>query len=136
MFFSFSWLVCFDSYQLSNSIFSSSQITVTSVLPTSDGSSYYPEYARLLNPSDPQYGLNGWVSEEGSVANSAEQYMQIDFEKRVTVTGLALQGVETPFGNKTLSEFSLWFSEDDIHWYPMKQQGSDNITVGQEEVQP
>ncbi|XP_071836091.1 uncharacterized protein [Apostichopus japonicus] len=121
--------VCFDSFEVSNSVFSDGQITATSVLPSIDGSAYLPEYARLLNPSDPKHGHNGWVSEEGSEVNSLHQFIQIDFEKRVTVTGLAMQGVETPFGTKTLPTFSLWFSEDDIQWYPMKQQGSDNVTL-------
>ena len=61
---------------------------------------YQPHFARLRNPDNPIYRMNGWVSENGSVMSSLDQWMEIDFGDRVQVTGLSMQGVQTPEGER------------------------------------
>ncbi|XP_072169938.1 LOW QUALITY PROTEIN: uncharacterized protein [Diadema setosum] len=129
--------VCFTPFGFADRSYNLTfRASASSKYPSSNSSEFdqfLPEYARLHNPSNPTSGLQGWVSADlltDANYSSVDQWYQIDFQTRVTVAGLAVQGVPLADGsNATFDRFSLWYSEDAVDWKPMTKMGSSEAKV-------
>ncbi|KAM7161054.1 coagulation factor VIII [Macrochelys suwanniensis] len=85
-------------------------------------SSWAPSQARL----NLQERSNAWKPK----VNSPNEWLQVDFEKIMRVTGIVTQGAKTIFSNMFVKEFAVSSSQDGSRWTPVLQDGEEKIFKG------
>uniref|UniRef100_A0A452HJC0 ferroxidase n=1 Tax=Gopherus agassizii TaxID=38772 RepID=A0A452HJC0_9SAUR len=85
-------------------------------------SSWAPSQARL----NLQERTNAWKPK----VNSPNEWLQVDFEKIMRVTGIVTQGAKAIFSNMFVKEFAVSSSQDGSRWTPVLQDGEEKIFQG------
>uniref|UniRef100_A0A674IAQ9 F5/8 type C domain-containing protein n=1 Tax=Terrapene triunguis TaxID=2587831 RepID=A0A674IAQ9_9SAUR len=85
-------------------------------------SSWAPSQARL----NLQERSNAWKPK----VNSPNEWLQVDFEKIMRVTGIVTQGAKNIFSNMFVKEFAVSSSQDGSRWTPVLQDGEEKIFKG------
>ncbi|XP_054853023.1 coagulation factor VIII [Eublepharis macularius] len=88
-------------------------------------SSWPPFLARL----NMQGRNNAWRPK----TNSPEEWLQVNFQKTVRVTGIVTQGAKSAFTYMYVREFSLSSSRDGKNWTPVLQGGKEKIFQGNQD---
>ncbi|XP_015282008.1 PREDICTED: coagulation factor VIII [Gekko japonicus] len=88
-------------------------------------SSWPPFLARL----NMQGRNNAWRPK----ANSPNEWLQVNFQKTMRVTGIVTQGAKSAFTHMYVREFSLSCSQDGKQWTPVLQDGKDKIFQGNQD---
>ncbi|XP_060105078.1 coagulation factor VIII-like [Heteronotia binoei] len=88
-------------------------------------SSWPPFLARL----NMQGRNNAWRPK----ANSPKEWLQVNFQKTMRVTGIVTQGAKSAFTHMYVTEFSLSSSQDGKQWTPVFQDGKDKIFQGNQD---
>uniref|UniRef100_A0A8C8SY44 Coagulation factor VIII n=1 Tax=Pelusios castaneus TaxID=367368 RepID=A0A8C8SY44_9SAUR len=87
--------------------------------------SWAPSQARL----NLQQRTNAWKPK----VNSPDEWLQVDFEKIMRVTGIVTQGAKAIFSNMFVKEFAVSSSQDGSHWTPVLQDGEEKIFKGNQD---
>ncbi|KAL8180994.1 UNVERIFIED_CONTAM: hypothetical protein K2H54_043513 [Gekko kuhli] len=66
-------------------------------------------------------------------ANSPKEWLQVNFQKTMRVTGIVTQGAKSAFTHMYVTEFSLSSSQDGKQWTPVLQDGKDKIFQGNQD---
>ncbi|EMP39132.1 Coagulation factor VIII, partial [Chelonia mydas] len=85
-------------------------------------SSWAPSQARL----NLQERTNAWKPK----VNSPNEWLQVDFEKIMRVTGIVTQGAKFIFSKMFVKEFAVSSSQDGSRWTPVLQDGEEKIFKG------
>ncbi|CAM4718286.1 coagulation factor VIII isoform X1 [Lepidochelys kempii] len=85
-------------------------------------SSWAPSQARL----NLQERTNAWKPK----VNSPNEWLQVDFEKIMRVTGIVTQGAKFIFSKMFVKEFAVSSSQDGSRWTPVLQNGEEKIFKG------
>nr|XP_056714952.1 coagulation factor VIII [Euleptes europaea] len=88
-------------------------------------SSWPPFLARL----NLQGRNNAWRPK----ANGPEEWLQVNFQKTMRVTGIVTQGAKSAFTHMYVKEFSLSGSQDGKRWTPVLQDGKEKIFQGNQD---
>ncbi|XP_074863955.1 coagulation factor VIII isoform X2 [Carettochelys insculpta] len=88
-------------------------------------SSWAPSQARL----NLQERTNAWKPK----VDSPSEWLQVDFEKIMRVTGIVTQGTKAIFSNMFVKEFAISSSQDGSHWTPVLLDGKEKIFKGNQD---
>ncbi|XP_075797363.1 coagulation factor VIII isoform X3 [Pelodiscus sinensis] len=88
-------------------------------------SSWAPSQARL----NLQERTNAWRPK----VDSPTEWLQVDFEKIMRVTGIVTQGAKAIFSPMFVKEFAVSSSQDGSHWTPVLQDGKEKVFQGNQD---
>uniref|UniRef100_K7GFX4 ferroxidase n=1 Tax=Pelodiscus sinensis TaxID=13735 RepID=K7GFX4_PELSI len=88
-------------------------------------SSWAPSQARL----NLQERTNAWKPK----VDSPTEWLQVDFEKIMRVTGIVTQGAKAIFSPMFVKEFAVSSSQDGSHWTPVLQDGKEKVFQGNQD---
>ncbi|KAM8753082.1 coagulation factor VIII isoform 2-T3 [Rhynchonycteris naso] len=109
---------------MENKEISDAQITASSYL-NNKFATWSPSQARLHL----QGRTNAWRPKE----NNPEEWLQVDFQKTMKVTGIIIQGVKSLLISMYVKEFLISSSPDGHNWTPFLQNGKVKVFHGNQD---
>ncbi|XP_027288293.1 coagulation factor VIII isoform X3 [Cricetulus griseus] len=109
---------------MENKVISDTQITASSYF-TNMFASWYPSQARLHL----QGRTNAWRPQ----VNDPKEWLQVDLQKTMKVTGIITQGVKSLFTSMFVKEFLISSSQDGHHWTHILHNGKVKVFRGNQD---
>nr|XP_033801542.1 coagulation factor VIII isoform X3 [Geotrypetes seraphini] len=93
-------------------------------------SSYIDKMFTSWEPSLARINLQGRINAWRPKVSSNKQWLQVNFLKRMKVTGIITQGAKALFTSMYIKEFTLSISQDGVKWMPLLQNGQQKVFMG------
>ncbi|KAF7476318.1 Hypothetical predicted protein [Marmota monax] len=109
---------------MENKLISDAQITA---------SSYFTNMFATWSPSQARLHLQGRTNAWRPQVNNPKEWLQVDFQKTMKVTGIITQGVKSLLTSMFVKEFLISSSQDGHHWTLFLQNGKVKIFQGNQD---
>ncbi|XP_019571636.2 coagulation factor VIII [Rhinolophus sinicus] len=96
-------------------------------------SSYLNNMFATWSPSQARLHLQGRTNAWRPQANNPEEWLQVDFQKTMKVTGITTQGVKSLLTSMYVKEFLISSSQDGHNWTPFLQNGKVKVFQGNQD---
>ncbi|XP_064227600.1 coagulation factor VIII isoform X2 [Aotus nancymaae] len=96
-------------------------------------SSYFTNIFATWSPSKARLHLQGRSNAWRPQVNNPKEWLQVDFQKTMKVTGITTQGVKSLLTSMYVKEFLLSSSQDGHHWTLFSQNGKVKIFQGNQD---
>ncbi|KAM7045154.1 coagulation factor VIII [Molossus nigricans] len=96
-------------------------------------SSYLNNMFATWSPSQARLHLQGRTNAWRPQVNNPEEWLQVDFQKTVKVTGITTQGVKSLLISMYVKEFLISSSEDGQNWTSFRQNGKVKVFQGNQD---
>ncbi|XP_054976870.1 coagulation factor VIII isoform X3 [Sorex araneus] len=97
-------------------------------------SSYLNNVFATWSPSQARLYLQGRTNAWRPQVNNPNQWLQVDFQKTMKVTGITTQGVKSLLTSMYVKEFFLSSSQDGHNWTPFLQNGKVKVFQGNDDA--
>uniref|UniRef100_A0A8C9P5M9 F5/8 type C domain-containing protein n=1 Tax=Spermophilus dauricus TaxID=99837 RepID=A0A8C9P5M9_SPEDA len=109
---------------MENKLISDAQITA---------SSYFNNMFATWSPSQARLHLQGRTNAWRPQVNNPKEWLQVDFQKTMKVTGIITQGVKSLLTSMFVKEFLISSSQDGHHWTLFLQNGKVKVFQGNQD---
>ncbi|XP_075394710.1 coagulation factor VIII [Tenrec ecaudatus] len=96
-------------------------------------SSHFTSLFATWSPSQARLHLQGRTNAWRPQVNNAQEWLQVDFQRTVKVTGITTQGAKALFTSMYVREFHIASSQDGQHWTPFPQEGKVKVFQGNQD---
>ncbi|XP_066105508.1 coagulation factor VIII isoform X1 [Saccopteryx bilineata] len=96
-------------------------------------SSYLNNKFATWSPSQARLHLQGRTNAWRPKVNNPEEWLQVDFQKTMKVTGIIIQGVKSLLTSMYVKEFLISSSPDGHNWTPFLQNGKVKVFHGNQD---
>ncbi|KAF6389938.1 coagulation factor VIII [Rhinolophus ferrumequinum] len=96
-------------------------------------SSYLNNMFATWSPSQARLHLQGRTNAWRPQVNNPEEWLQVDFQKTMKVTGITTQGVKSLLTSMYVKEFLISSSQDGHNWTPFLQNGKVKVFQGNQD---
>lgn len=96
-------------------------------------SSYFTNMFATWSPSKARLNLQGRSNAWRPQVNNPKEWLQVDFQKTMKVTGITTQGVKSLLTNMYVKEFLISSSQDGHHWTLFFQNGKVKVFQGNQD---
>lgn len=96
-------------------------------------SSYLNNMFATWSPSQARLHLQGRTNAWRPQANNPEEWLQVDFQKTMKITGITTQGVKSLLTSMYVKEFLISSSQDGHNWTPFLQNGKVKVFQGNQD---
>ncbi|KFO32846.1 coagulation factor VIII isoform X1 [Fukomys damarensis] len=96
-------------------------------------SSYFTNKFSTWSPSQARLHLQGRTNAWRPQVNNPKEWLQVDFQKTVKVTGIITQGVKSLLTSMFVKEFLISSSQDGHHWTLFLQNGKIKVFQGNQD---
>lgn len=96
-------------------------------------SSYFTNMFATWSPSQARLHLQGRTNAWRPQVNDPKQWLQVDLQKTMKVTGIITQGVKSLFTSMFVKEFLISSSQDGHHWTQILYNGKVKVFQGNQD---
>lgn len=96
-------------------------------------SSYFTNMFATWSPSKARLNLQGRSNAWRPQVNNPKEWLQVDFQKTMKVTGITTQGVKSLLTSMYVKEFLISSSQDGHHWTLFFQNGKVKVFQGNQD---